>query len=82
VRGDVSVDSDALLVTNFMNLKIKPTQSFEGAHRGQMYMRVLIEVSAHTCMSICVCTVLLKKSKGLTLINKWSSLGITIRLSV
>jgi hypothetical protein len=61
VRGDVPVDSDALLVTDFVNLKIKPAQSFRGAHRNRMCMRVFIEVSACTCMSICVCTLFLKK---------------------
>jgi hypothetical protein len=34
---------------------------FRGAYRGRMCVRVFIWVSAHTCMSICVCTVFLKK---------------------
>jgi hypothetical protein len=29
VEDDVYIDSDTLLVTDFMNLKIKPTQSFK-----------------------------------------------------
>jgi hypothetical protein len=29
---DVSVDIEMLLVTNFINLKIKSTQFFKGAH--------------------------------------------------
>jgi hypothetical protein len=33
VGGDVPVDSETLLVIDFMNLKIKPAQSFECAHR-------------------------------------------------
>jgi hypothetical protein len=41
-------------VIDFMNLKIKPTQSYEGAHRGRMCVRIFIGVSAHTCMSITV----------------------------
>jgi hypothetical protein len=61
VGGDVPINSDALLVTDFMNLKIKPTQSFGGAHRDKMCVRVFIGVSARTCMSICVCIVFLKK---------------------
>jgi hypothetical protein len=61
VGGDVPVDSEALLVIDFVNLKIKLTQSFRGAHRGRVYVRVLIGVSARTCMSIYVCTVFLKK---------------------
>jgi hypothetical protein len=48
-------------VIDFMNLKIKPTQSFRGAHRGRMCVRVFIGVSARTCMSIYVCTMFLKK---------------------
>jgi hypothetical protein len=59
VGGDVPVDSKAFLVTNFMNLKIKPAQSFRGAHRGRVCVRVFIGVSARTCMNIC--TVFLKK---------------------
>jgi hypothetical protein len=62
VGGDVPVDSEALLVTDFVNLKIKPTQSFRGAHRGRVCVRVFIGVSAHTCISICIYTVFLKKN--------------------
>jgi hypothetical protein len=40
VGGDVPVDSEALLVTDFVNLKIKPAQSFEGAHSGRICVRV------------------------------------------
>jgi hypothetical protein len=36
VGDDVLVDNETLLVTDFMNLKIKPAQSFEGAHRGRV----------------------------------------------
>jgi hypothetical protein len=62
VRGDVPVDSETLLVTDFMNLKIKLTQSFRCDHRGKVYVCVFIWISVHTYMSICVvCTVFLKK---------------------
>jgi hypothetical protein len=61
VGGDVSVDSQTFLVTDFVNLKIKSAQFFRGAHRGRVCMCVFIVVSVHTCMSICVCTVFLKK---------------------
>jgi hypothetical protein len=37
-----------------VNLKIKPAQSFIGAHRGRVCVRVFIGVSARTCISICV----------------------------
>jgi hypothetical protein len=59
---DVPVDSETLLVTDFVNLKIKLTQSFRGVHRGRMCIHIFIEVSARTCMSIYVCTVFLKKN--------------------
>jgi hypothetical protein len=67
VGGDVPVDSEALLVTDFVNLKIKPTQSFKGAHRGRVYVRVFIGMSAHTYMSICICTVFFKKIQDVVL---------------
>jgi hypothetical protein len=61
VGGDVPVDSETILVADFMNFKIKPAQSFGGAHRGRVCVRVFIGVSARTCMSIYVYTVFLKK---------------------
>jgi hypothetical protein len=75
VGGDVPVDSEALLVTNFVNLKIKSTQSFGGAHIGRVCMRVFIEVSTHTCMSICICTVFLKKKELIRIVS--FLLGVT-----
>jgi hypothetical protein len=45
--GDVPVDSEALLMTNFVNLKIKPAQSFRGAHRDRVCVLVFIGVSTH-----------------------------------
>jgi hypothetical protein len=61
VGGGVPVDSDALLLTDFVNLKIKLAQSFEGAHTDRVDVRAFIGVSDHTCMSICIYTVFLKK---------------------
>jgi hypothetical protein len=68
VGDNVLINSKTLLVTDFVNLKIKPVQSFEIVHRDRVYMRMFIGVSTHTCMSICVCTVFLKKiaSTGLS----------------
>jgi hypothetical protein len=60
--GDVPVDSDAILVTNFINFKIKPAQSFKCAHKGRVCVRVFIGMRARTCMIICICTVFLKKN--------------------
>jgi hypothetical protein len=51
VGDDVPVDSDAFLVTDFMDLKIKSAQSFKVTYRGRVCVRVFIEVSAHPCIS-------------------------------
>jgi hypothetical protein len=61
-RGNVPVDNETLLVTDFMNFNIKPTQSFEDAHMDNLCVCVFIGVSTHTCMSIYVCAVFLKKN--------------------
>jgi hypothetical protein len=60
-------------VTDFVNLKIKPAQSFGCAHRGMVCIRVFIWVSAHMCMSICVYTAFLKKQM-LTFLDKYKNL--------
>jgi hypothetical protein len=52
VGGDVPIDSDAFLVTDFVNIKIKLTQSFKGAHKNRVYVHIFIGVSNHTCMSV------------------------------
>jgi hypothetical protein len=46
VGDDVSIDNETLLVTDFVNLKIKSTQSFKDAHRDRVYVRVFIKLSA------------------------------------
>jgi hypothetical protein len=56
VGDDISVNSETLLVTDFVNLKIKPAQLFRDAHIGY---RVFIEMS----ISICVCIMFKKKVK-------------------
>jgi hypothetical protein len=61
VISDVPVDSETLLVTDFINLKIKLTQSFICAHRDRMYVHVFIRMSAHMYMNIYIYTVFLKK---------------------
>jgi hypothetical protein len=52
VGDDVSVDIEALLMTDFMNFKINPAQSFRDAHKNRMCERVFIIVSAYTSISI------------------------------
>jgi hypothetical protein len=64
VGGDIPVNSETLLLTDFVNLKIKPTQFFRCAHKNRVCVHVFIEVSARMCMSICICTVFLKKSSS------------------
>jgi hypothetical protein len=49
---------------DFMNLKIKPTQTFGDAHKGKIYVRVFIVVSDRTYINICVCFLKNKKKKG------------------
>jgi hypothetical protein len=62
VGGDILIDSETLLLTDFMNLKIKPTQSFKGAHRDNMCICVFICVSGHTCINSCIYTMFLKNT--------------------
>jgi hypothetical protein len=50
-----------LLVTDFVNLKIKSAQSFRCVHRDRMYVHVFIRMSAHIYISIYIYTVFLKK---------------------
>jgi hypothetical protein len=52
---DAPVDNEMLLVTDFVNLKIKPALSFRCAHRGRVCVFI------NMCMSIYVYTVFLKK---------------------
>jgi hypothetical protein len=59
VRGDIPVNSDVFLMIDFVNIKIKPIQSFRNTHKGEMYVYVFIKISDY---SICVCTVFLKNN--------------------
>jgi hypothetical protein len=38
VRADVLIDSNVLLMTDFINLKIKSAQSFRDTYIGRMYV--------------------------------------------
>jgi hypothetical protein len=67
VGCDVPIDSETLLLSDFINLKIKLTQSFRCVQRDRVCVRVFIEVSDHMYMSIYIYTVFIKKS--LPLIN-------------
>jgi hypothetical protein len=56
-------DSETLLVTDFVNLKIKSAQSFRGAHRGRMCIRVFMKISDYIYINICI-LYFLKKIKS------------------
>jgi hypothetical protein len=64
VVDDVSVDNETLFVTDLVNFKIKPVQSFKCANRDRVCMRVFIGVSDRTYMSICICIVFLQKKNS------------------
>jgi hypothetical protein len=54
VRGDVLINNETLLMTDFVNLKIKLTQSFECAHIDRVYVHIFIRVTVYTCINIYV----------------------------
>jgi hypothetical protein len=60
VKCDILVNNETFLVTEFVNLKIKSAKYFKGIHKDMMCIHLFIEMSVHTCMSICVCTIFLK----------------------
>jgi hypothetical protein len=53
VVNDVPIDSEVFLMTDFMNLKIKPVPSFKDAHRDMIYVYVFIGMSTINC----ICTI-------------------------
>jgi hypothetical protein len=65
VIGDIPVDNETFLVTDFVNLKIKPSQSFRDAHRDRMCMYVFIEISIHIYIYkyLCLYCVFKKRKK-------------------
>jgi hypothetical protein len=72
VEDDISIDSEILLVIDFVNLKM--TQSFRNAHRGMMYVRLFIKLSVHTYINIYIYIVLLKKLSHSCKFNKKNQL--------
>jgi hypothetical protein len=61
VRDDVTVDNDALLVTDFVNLKIKSTQFFKYAHMSRICVCVHMTECSYEHGYLCFCTVFVKK---------------------
>jgi hypothetical protein len=57
VGGDILIDSETLLVTDFVNIKIKPTQSFRCVHmlkmHGHLYCISKKIPQQHLCMLAC-----------------------------
>jgi hypothetical protein len=47
VKVDVSVGSEMILIIDFMNLKIKPTQIFRYDHRDRLYINIFIGGDVH-----------------------------------
>jgi hypothetical protein len=45
VGGDVPVDSETILLIDFVNLKIKPTESFRGTHRNNVCVHIFIQIN-------------------------------------
>jgi hypothetical protein len=70
VEDDVPIDSETLLTTDFVNLKIKSLslsnvlKPFGYAHRDIVYMCVFTGVGVHTCISIYFYIVFLKKASS------------------
>jgi hypothetical protein len=56
-----AVDSETLLVTDFVNLKIKPTQFSRGVHKNTIYITIFIGVDAHIYTNIYYLYYVLKK---------------------
>jgi hypothetical protein len=45
VGGNVPVDSETILLIDFMNLKIKPVESFRGVYRDKVCVHIFIEIN-------------------------------------
>jgi hypothetical protein len=55
--GDIPIDSETFLVIDFMNLKIKSSQSFECARKDSVCIHMFIEMNAHMSMIIYIYSV-------------------------
>jgi hypothetical protein len=79
--ADVPVDSEIILVTDFINLNIKLTQSFRGTHRDKVCVHMFIGVNTHMCISIYIYTVFLKKSGGCRPRWIWGLLNVNVTIT-
>jgi hypothetical protein len=55
MRGNVFINNETFLMTDFVNLKIKLAQSFRDAHRDMMYIYVFIRLSNYIYIYIYTC---------------------------
>jgi hypothetical protein len=62
VVGDIFIDSKTLLMTDFVNLKIKSTQSFEDIYRDKICV-CIHRINAYMCISIYIYIIFLKEKK-------------------
>jgi hypothetical protein len=60
---DVSIDSDVLLMTDFVNLKIKPAHSFRSAHISRVCVCVYRGECSYIYMSIYIYIIFLTKKR-------------------
>jgi hypothetical protein len=67
--GNVSIDSDVLLVTDFVNLKIKLAQSFRGTHRGSVCVCGYSSECSYVYEYLCLYCIFKKRKRNYRLIN-------------
>jgi hypothetical protein len=60
--GDVFIDSEMFLITDFISLKIRPTQFFKGVPKDKIYIYIymFIKISSRTYINIYIITVFQK----------------------
>jgi hypothetical protein len=69
VGGDILIDNEVLLMTDFMNLKIKSVQSFGCAHRGSMYVCIYRGECSYMYEYLSLCCVSKKNVRDMWLCN-------------
>jgi hypothetical protein len=67
-------------MTVFVNLKIKPTQSFGGAHNDRIYIYVFIKINTQRHINICVCTVFQKSDRVNKQLINWLNNSVADQL--
>jgi hypothetical protein len=80
VGRDVSIDSEALLVTNFVNLNTKSTQFFRCAYRDRVRVCVFIELSARIYIYEYLCFYCVSNKIHLSVFGKITKIDINASL--